>query len=177
MIKRFCNRCGRIYDADNGGTCNCKASQTARAEQAKAYDTGGRYKRTRGFYQSPRWRKLAERIRNRDGGVDRLQAYLFILVQQNTLYTHFTGKELETARRLAEILITPDGLPRRTQEANDLTVHHIVPREDDRTLELVTTNLISVDSYTHTVIHDLYRENTATKEAVQGILHDAVDFR
>ena len=162
MIKRFCNRCGQIYDSD-AGPCNCKASVEARKNWRKQYDTTKRDT----WYNNKHWRAVSRFVRARDYNLDRLQQY----IQKKERKT--PSDRLQVAgwyKQLRDYLIDEDGQIRRVSER--VLVHHIVPREDDTKRWYDLTNLITLSDETHELVHKLYR--TQDKEAVQQLLLDAV---
>lgn len=110
------------------------------------------------FYDSPAWRSLSRFIRMRDYEQDRLCLYLMK-----------TGRpDGGIAQRLYDYCIDTAGTPRYRDR---LLVHHIVPREDDRTLEYSVDNLITVGNTVHEYIHQLYAQHG---QEVQDILRQAV---
>ena len=186
MIKRICNRCGKVYVADNGGHCNCKASVRAAAERRKRYDSGKRLERGGDFYHSPMWIHLANSVRERDSDTDRLQFHLYILAQRGLLKGYYPAKFLtprtkDTERavafvlqRLSAVLLDRNGYPRLVNIPGDLTVHHIIPRTDDDTEQWNAQNLITLFPTTHTEVHVLYSGTQLVKLATQALLRDAL---
>lgn len=129
---RFCNHCGRLYDERDGGRCTCQREKRE-------------YKHA-SFYDGKGWRALSRFIRVRDFGQDRLAMY----------FTKFKP-EGKLQQRLFDYLIDAQGNPRRL--GGGLVVHHIVPREDDATIEYEADNLISLNTHTHEYVHALYGKN------------------
>lgn len=183
MIKRFCNRCGKIYDADISPHCSCRATVKAIANHNKKYDNDKRY--GYGFYQQPMWRHMADSIRKRDGGYDKLQYFFFVLSKQGKLKNYFptelpnTNEYMLAAnyviQRLRAVLMDADNYPRNLGNNKDFTVHHIIPRTEDYSKQYLTTNLITVSGITHNLIHELYNKDNKYKTVTQRLLCDAME--
>ena len=186
MIKRFCNRCGRIYTADNGQKCTCKASVKAEAERRARYDRNTRLDTGASFYHSPAWQRLAEAVRSRDR-VDRLQYHLYCLHGFKLLRGYYPDAQLkprtaenEEAVRYAmqylqAALLDENGMPRFLgDDERDLHVHHILPRTEEPNQQWYMGNLIALSPQTHNTVHELYNKGTAVKHATIAILRDAL---
>lgn len=166
MIKRICNRCGRLYNAEEG--CNCNATKRAIAERRKYYDKTKRDS----WYNSKAWRATSRTVRARDYNTDRIAMYLF--------HIRAVGYELAVARFkdkgwyqvLADHFTAESCGIKRAGEL--LVVHHIIPREDDKNRWYDTDNLITIYSSTHELIHSLY--NTSSKKEVQDFLLSVVQY-
>lgn len=144
FLMKFCNHCGRLYD---GTRCSCRRDNTK-----KLYH--------KSFYDSPAWRKLANYIRVRDYNMDRLSLFL----SKKGL------KEEGVYKLLHDYLIDAYGEIRRHSGA--IVVHHIVPREENYSMQYDVDNLISLNTHVHEYVHQLY--GTKHKEEVQNILREAV---
>lgn len=149
MSKKFCNHCGRLYETK----CTCRKEKR-------------NYKHIN-FYDSTAWRSLSNFIRTRDYDLCRLAFYM-----QKHPYNPETCSGVY--KLLYDYLIDAYGQIRSHGGGinNKLIVHHIVPREDDYSLQYVAENLITLDYHTHEFIHQLY--NTKHKKEVQQILKDVI---
>lgn len=178
MIKKFCSRCGKLYDALNDGHCNCKASQKALAERRKMFNDTR--KQSSSFYNSTAWVKVANAMRRRDGDKDLIQFFLFVLLRKNALIDYYPAslpKIYEDAfRRLIDklraSLIDANDYPRMLGIDGDLLVHHIIPRNEDYSLQYRSNNLITISAAAHNVIHEFYNRNSDCKIAAQSFLKD-----
>lgn len=160
MIKRICNRCGRLYNAEEG--CNCNATKRAIAERRKLYDKTKRDS----WYNSKGWRALSRMVRARDYNTDRLSLFFIHsrLVEYELAVNPF--KDKGWYKVLADHFTAESCGIKRAGEL--IVVHHIIPREDDKNRWYDTDNLISIYSSTHELIHSLY--NTKDKKEVQTFL-------
>lgn len=143
---RVCNHCGRLYDELVGG-CPCRNS----VKRVYARDS---------FYDRPAWRALSRYVRARDYEQDRLCMYLIKVGRPDSLCV---------LQRLYDYCIDVTGIARFRNDR--LIVHHIVPREDNYSLQYEVDNLITVGNSVHEYIHQLYAHE---KENVQDILRSAV---
>lgn len=152
MIQKICNHCGRLYT----DVCPCKAARRRKYEY-KSDD----------FYNSKAWRSLSRYIRQRDLNSDRLAMYLSLsgAYRQVNIPGHI--------KTLVDYLILPGGAIRRLSGL--IVVHHIIPREDDRSLWYVVDNLISLRHDVHEYIHQLYK--TEAKCDIQELLREAVAWK
>lgn len=183
MIKKFCNRCGKTYDAN--GKCECRAARAARAARAKRYDSGRRVERAGGFYHSPMWRNLSRRIMSRDGAIDRLQFFVCFMVKRNLIDSYFPERlpriqsNVLAVRKIisdiAAVLVDVYGNPKRI--SSSLTVHHIIPRNDNDLEQWNPDNLITVSNDTHNLIHRFYNRDDCFKAAMQSVLYDSMKCR
>lgn len=148
---RICNHCGRMYDEHLGG-CSC------RTKEKRTY-------KHENFYDSPRWKALARMIKVRDFCTDRLALYL-----SRSESPQDASEDARTYKLLRDYLIDVYGNSRRLSER--LICHHIIPREDDYSLQYNVDNLISVSNDSHEYIHQLYSQGK--QEQVQCILRHAV---
>ena len=144
MIKRICNHCGKVYSGDR---CSCKREKRVYARNS--------------FYDSPAWRSLSRYIRMRDYEQDRLCMYLIKIGRPS---------DICVLQKLYDYCIDASGLPR--YRGDRLIAHHIVPREDNYSLQYTIDNLITVGNSVHEYIHQLYAHE---KESVQKILTAAVE--
>lgn len=151
MIKRICNRCGRLYE----DICPCRKD----IKREYTHDN---------FYNSKRWVALSKSIKIRDYYSDRLAMYL-----QRSVKPQRDDEDRDVYKLLREYLIDAYGGVRYL--SGPLLVHHIIERNVIPQLEYTENNLISVSFYTHEYIHQLYK--TGHKEEVQTILKNAVNAK
>lgn len=147
---KFCNYCGRLYD-EQKGLCPCRPK--------KEREWNNKYHKA--FYDTKRWRKIRETIKARDFNMDRLQ-----------LYFSKTGrpKVKSIEQQIYDYVMDASDVPRKFE--GTYIVHHIVPREDNYSLQFNEHNLITLNTYTHEYIHMMYKH---CKESVQQLLTKAVD--
>lgn len=143
---KFCNHCHKLY---SGSKCSCRRDN--QRERSKKYHDS--------FYDSPAWRALSRYIRVRDYNMDRLA--LFCL--------KYSPKTFIGIKLCDYVLEASTGQIRTF--SGMLVVHHIVPREDDKSLQYDSDNLITLNTHVHEYIHQLYATN---KEEVQNLLREAV---
>ena len=148
---RICNHCGKLYD-ENLGRCSCRKSEK-------------RTYKHESFYDSPRWKALARMIKVRDLCTDRLALYL-----SRSELPQESDEDARVYKLLHDYLIDVYGNDRRLSER--LICHHIIPREDDYSMQYNVDNLISVSSNSHEYIHQLYSHGK--QKEVQAILRHAV---
>lgn len=125
-----------------GKRCSCRRDKLRSAEYHNS------------FYDTPVWRRLSRQVRVRDFKCDRLK-----------LYFQKYGKPSGKAGGILFAYVMMNRTGR-------LTVHHIVPRDDDKSLRYVEDNLITLSSDVHEMVHNLY--DTGFKEEVQSLLRQAV---
>ena len=143
-MKKFCSRCGRLIEV--GETCVCRKNVKRQYKKIP-------------FYESQAWRKLSSYVKIRDFMLDRLQMYFCKYKPANDIEKMVYGYVVDAL-----------GQPRKFSGA--LIAHHIVPREDNYSLQFVTDNLITVNYHVHEYIHMLYGQGK--KEAVQELLRKCV---
>ena len=148
-MARFCIRCGRLIYGDS---CTCKKDfQLLPKKYNNSYHDS--------FYDSGYWKKIRDSIKKRDFNMDRLQ-----------LYFAKTGRpDAGPLQTLYDFCIDAYGNPRRF--AGRLLVHHIVPRDDDVSLQYELSNLITLNYHVHEFVHQLYISN---KKEIQDALSKAV---
>lgn len=155
-MKKFCSKCGRLYD-DSNGQCSCRKKIQKNIKRNYEHDT---------FYSNVRWKHLSQQIKTRDFYTDRLALYL---IKSNLPQKR--NEDEKVYKLLHDYLIDVYGQKRRLSDR--LICHHIIPREEDASKEYVWNNLITVSNDTHEYIHQLYA--TGKEQQVQQILHNAVD--
>lgn len=148
---RYCNHCHKLYD-ERKGKCPCRKTEK-------------RVYKTDSFYTGKAWRALSNYIRMRDYNMDRLALYLF---RSGT-----PADGLSVYKLLYDYLIDVTGNIRTL--GGSLVVHHIVPRNENYTLQYDVDNLITLNSHAHEFIHQLY--STGKQEEVMAILREAVKFK
>lgn len=149
MIKKICNRCGRLYE----NICPCRKD----TKREYMHDT---------FYDTGHWKAISRTVKQRDFYSDRLALYLIRSdMPQNANENEYTYKLLHG------YLIDATGEERHMNKGR-LLVHHIVSKEEDSSLQYVLDNMITLNFYAHEFIHQLYK--TPNKEDVQTILRNAV---
>ncbi len=129
MLKKICQRCGRMYDA--GTQCSCRPKRTYMIDAKERYQG----------YQKKAYRNYDERNPNRH---EKYNSPEWKATRQTVLaYAHGIDEWIwATEHRL----VPAD------------TVHHIIPIEDDESLWLDLNNLIAITAETHNYIHKLYRK-------------------
>ena len=113
---------------------------------------------------------LSKMIRVRDYCSDRLSMYLF-----RSEMPQDVSEDAVTYKLLHDFLIDVTGNERRFSDrflSNRLICHHIVPRQDDYSLQYDADNLITLSFHTHEYVHQLYAHGR--KDKVQTILRNAV---
>lgn len=143
MVKRICNHCGKLF---SGKRCPCRGGASRHVE--RQYHNS--------FYDSPVWRKLSRQVRVRDYNCDRLRLWFV---------KH--GRPADRAGSLLYSLAMTQpmsGVP--------LLVHHIVPRDEDASLQYTEANLITLSSAVHELVHSLY--DCGLKAEVQALLTTVV---
>ena len=115
VMKKFCNRCGRLIEADE--VCVCRKNVK-------------REYRHIDFYDGKAWRKLSSYIKVRDYMQDRVQLYFGKYQPVGDIEQIIYGYVMDAY-----------GQPRRF--GNKLITHHIVPREDNYSLQYYNNYTIS----------------------------------
>ncbi len=176
MIKKICPHCGKMYDSD-AGKCNCIYSQRREQARRKRYDKFSRNKASASFYESLQWKLIRNTARHRDLNMDRLQFFLSDSAMRGRIAKLLSGKD-ETFRKvfskLYYNLVDKNGFPKHIAVKSGLTVHHIIPRDDDKTLQLNLQNLITLTASTHSIVHSIYDADDKQKQACQQILQMAI---
>lgn len=172
-MMRICNHCGKFYDADKG-KCHCKYWQDRRKQRQEDYYKF-RKEHSNNFYGKAAWRKMVSNIKARDFSSDRLQMYLSKIYQEKILNAAET-KSGTLLAYLCHMLLSPDGKLVRLSDRK-ITVHHIIPLEDDFERRFDEHNLITLSYATHDLVHDIYkgRMHEFTKQEMQRILQAAVE--
>lgn len=158
--KAICNHCGRLHEV--GTRCNCKQTQRIDRERWKEYA-----RNNDGFYNSKAWRSVSRYVRQRDCNLDRLAMYLSWM-RHNSPQDASGWPALYNT--LADYLLTATDDARHF--GGVVVVHHIIPREDDKSRWYDLENLITLNSTTHEFIHQLYADGH--KQEVQRLLFEAV---
>lgn len=179
MLKRICPHCGRTYAV--GTQCDCAQSRRKKREQRKDYDRLSRNKDAASFYHSSGWEKLSDAVRRRSSYADTLQSYLAILIRRGMLLHYVQNQQTDAGRNivktLVSLLVSDTGVPVQFQTKRvRLVVHHVVPRDDDKSREYDPDNLIALLPVVHNLVHDYYDSSDADKESMQRILFDAINY-
>lgn len=148
---KICNHCGRVYT----DVCTCATATRKREERRKLY----RKHHADNWYNNPHWKACSRAVRVRDLNLDKLKLY----VDYNLPYKWNEPAWLTALRDLLG-----------TVKQARLTVHHIEPRDENKSRWYDMENLISLDTVTHDYIHELYF--TPAKREVQALLFEAVKW-
>ena len=149
MIKKICNRCGRLFE----DICPCRKD----IKREYGHDS---------FYDGKHWKAISRSIKQRDFYCDRLALYLVrSKLPQDASENEYIYKLLHG------YLIDASGEIR--YNSGRLLVHHIIEKTEDASLQYTTGNLITLNFYVHEFIHQLYK--TPNKADVQLILKHAVE--
>ena len=98
-------------------------------------------------------------------------------MERDNFYWSYPWKKMREAVRLRDDSIDVWEYLKTGNEIPGNIVHHIVPRDDDKLLELEMTNLITVSPQSHEEIETIYRRCPEEKLKIQRILSDEAKRR
>lgn len=98
-------------------------------------------------------------------------------MERDNFYWSYPWKKTREAVRLRDDSIDVWEYLKTGNEIPGNIVHHIVPRDDDKSLELEMTNLITVSAQSHEEIETIYRRCPEEKVKIQRILSDEAKRR